>query len=45
MSDELTFRLPRNVVPSRYDITIETDLEGSRFRGEEDVAVTVVEAT
>jgi puromycin-sensitive aminopeptidase len=45
VSDESTFRLPRNVVPSRYDITIETDLEGSRFRGEEDVAVTVVEAT
>ena len=45
MSDGSGFRLPRNVVPSRYDITIETDLDGSRFRGEEDVAVTVHEAT
>jgi puromycin-sensitive aminopeptidase len=45
VSDESTFRLPRNVVPSRYDISIETDLDASRFRGEEDVTVRVVEAT
>jgi puromycin-sensitive aminopeptidase len=45
VSDGSEFRLPRNVVPSRYDITIETDLDGSRFRGAEDVAITVHEAT
>ena len=45
MRDESTFRLPRNVVPSRYDITIDTDLDASRFRGDEDVTVEVVEAT
>ena len=45
MSDGSGFRLPRDCVPSRYDITIETDLDGSRFHGEEDVAVTVREPT
>ncbi|HSL10868.1 MAG TPA: M1 family metallopeptidase [Actinomycetota bacterium] len=45
MSDEAEFRLPRNVVPSRYDITIETDLDAGRFRGDEAVTVTVVEPT
>ena len=45
MTDESAFRLPRNVVPSRYDITIETDLDAGRFSGHEDVTVTVHEAT
>ena len=45
MPDEASFRLPRNVTPSRYDITIETDLDGARFSGRQDVVVTVHEAT
>jgi len=38
-------RLPRNVVPSRYDIQIEPDLTASTFVGEETVEVTVREPT
>jgi aminopeptidase N len=38
-------RLPRTVVPSRYDLTIEPDLEAGTFTGEETVDVTVVETT
>ena len=37
------FRLPRTVVPSRYDITIRPDLEAVSFTGSETIAVEVHE--
>jgi puromycin-sensitive aminopeptidase len=37
------FRLPRTVVPNRYEIRLEPDLEAFTFSGEETVAVTVRE--
>jgi len=37
------YRLPRTVVPSRYDIRLEPDLTTLTFRGEETVAVAVEE--
>ena len=36
-------RLPSSVVPSRYDIRLEPDLEAATFAGEETVAITVKE--
>ncbi len=38
------YRLPRTVVPSRYDLTIEPDLEAATFVGQVDVVVEVQEA-
>jgi puromycin-sensitive aminopeptidase len=37
------YRLPRAVVPSRYDIRLEPDLTTLTFRGEETIAITVAE--
>ena len=37
------YRLPRTVVPSRYDIRLEPDLTTLTFRGEETIAVDVAE--
>ena len=37
------YRLPRSVVPSRYDLRLEPDLTTLTFRGEETIAVTVDE--
>ena len=37
------YRLPRSVVPSRYDLTLEPDLDAGTFSGSEDVTVTVVD--
>ena len=37
------YRLPRTIDPSRYDLTIEPDLEAATFSGEVDVVVTVHE--
>jgi puromycin-sensitive aminopeptidase len=37
------FRLPRTVVPSRYELTLEPDLDAATFAGTEAVAVEVVE--
>jgi puromycin-sensitive aminopeptidase len=37
------YRLPRTVIPSRYELTIEPDLDAATFAGEERVAVEVVE--
>ena len=41
--DEAAHRLPRSVVPRRYQLRIEPDLDAARFRGTEQVAVEVVE--
>ncbi|CAN5801418.1 M1 family metallopeptidase [soil metagenome] len=38
------YRLPRNVVPSRYELTLEPDLEAARFTGEVAISVEVREA-
>ena len=37
----MDYRLPAAVVPSRYDIRLEPDLEAATFAGEETVAITV----
>ncbi|MEY2457367.1 MAG: tricorn protease interacting factor [Acidimicrobiaceae bacterium] len=37
------FRLPRTVLPSRYELTLEPDLDAATFAGTEAVAVEVVE--
>src|SRR5690242_6485641 len=37
------YRLPRTVIPSRYELVIEPDLDAATFAGEERVAVEVVE--
>ncbi|HET8577795.1 MAG TPA: M1 family metallopeptidase [Methylomirabilota bacterium] len=39
----MDFRLPATVVPVRYDIRLEPDLEAATFAGEETIAVTVNE--
>ena len=38
------YRLPRSVIPSRYDLTIEPDLEAATFSGTEAVTVEVARA-
>ena len=38
-------RLPRSVVPARYDIELTPDLEKAVFSGKETIAVNVVEST
>ena len=43
MGETNPYRLPRTVVPSRYEIRLEPDLRTSTFRGEETVEVTVRE--
>ena len=42
---ESRYRLPRHVVPHRYDLTIEPDLEKAEFSGRVDIALTIEEAT
>ena len=37
------FRLPKTVVPDRYEIRLEPDLERFTFAGEESVSVTIHE--
>ena len=39
------YRLPRTVVPSRYDLTLAPDLDAATFAGEETVTVEVVTPT
>jgi puromycin-sensitive aminopeptidase len=43
MEDEAHYRLPRTVVPSRYDLTLEPDLAEATFTGSEVVTVSVEE--
>jgi puromycin-sensitive aminopeptidase len=44
-TDTNPHRLPRTVVPRRYDLTLEPELEAATFAGREVVAVTVVTPT
>ena len=37
------YRLPRTVVPSRYDLRLEPDLTTLTFRGVQTVAITISE--
>ncbi|HEY3427932.1 MAG TPA: M1 family metallopeptidase [Acidimicrobiia bacterium] len=39
------YRLPRSVIPSRYDITLVPDLSAATFSGAESVAIEVLEPT
>ena len=39
------YRLPRDVVPTRYDLRLEPDLKTFTFRGEQVVTLTVLETT
>jgi len=41
--DEARYRLPRTVVPRRYDLVLEPDLEAGTFAGSETVTVEVTE--
>jgi puromycin-sensitive aminopeptidase len=41
--DEARYRLPRTVVPRRYDLALEPDLDAATFNGSEAVVVEVVE--
>ena len=44
-TDEKDFRLPRDVVPTRYELTIAPDLEAATFLGHERIELNVVSAT
>ena len=39
------YRLPRHVIPQRYDLRLEPNLESATFAGEAIIAVSVHEAT
>lgn len=39
------YRLPRHVIPNRYEIRLEPDLDNALFHGQETVTVTVAEPT
>ena len=39
------YRLPRHVIPTRYDLRLEPDLDQARFHGQESVTVTVTQPT
>ena len=43
MADTDRYRLPRTVVPSRYELTLEPDLKTARFAGEVAILVEVTE--
>jgi puromycin-sensitive aminopeptidase len=43
VTEEARFRLPRTVVPRRYDLVLEPDLDAATFSGSEDVHVEVRE--
>ncbi len=44
MPDPVPYRLPRTIVPERYDLTLTPDLVDARFAGEARVRVAVIEA-
>src|ERR671911_801692 len=44
-TDANPHRLPRTVVPRRYDLTLEPDLDAATFGGHESIAVEIVRAT
>src|SRR3546814_15999609 len=43
--DDNPYRLPRTVVPRRYDLRLVPDLPSASFTGDVDIAVTVVSST
>ncbi len=43
MAEAASYRLPRTVVPERYDLTLTPDLEHAKFAGEARIKVTVIE--
>jgi puromycin-sensitive aminopeptidase len=45
MASESDFRLPRNVLPRHYDITLEPDLASASFTGSVDIEIDIVEPT
>ncbi len=45
MASEADYRLPRNVIPSHYDIVLEPDLDKASFEGSVGIDVDVSEAT
>ena len=44
-TDERDFRLPRDVVPTRYELTIAPDLDAASFVGQERIELEVVAPT
>ncbi len=42
-AEELRYRLPRTVVPRRYDLTLEPDLDAGTFSGSEAVTIEIQE--
>ena len=42
---ESRYRLPQHVIPHRYDLTIEPDLDGAIFTGQAEIAITIEEPT
>ncbi len=43
MVKEADYRLPRNVLPSRYELTLEPDLDNAAFQGREVIDVEITE--
>ncbi|MFY4729900.1 hypothetical protein, partial [Nitrospira sp. BLG_2] len=39
------YRLPRHVIPTRYDLRLEPDLDGATFIGRVTIAITVKQPT
>ncbi len=39
------YRLPRHIIPTRYDLRLEPDLAGAAFRGRETITLTVTHPT
>ena len=42
---ENPYRLPRSVIPTRYELGLEPDLDAATFRGSEAVSIDVIEET
>lgn len=43
--EELNYRLPRNVVPTNYDLTLIPDMEKKTFNGSLLITISIVETT